>query len=50
MKIKTNVKAGRVRSHIMQQQHNQTVARSLKVKTGVRAGEDDTPIIKGKGL
>ena len=42
MKIKTNVKAGGE-----QLQHNQTVARSLKVKTGVRAGEGDPPIIKG---
>lgn len=42
MKIKSNVKAG-----YTQQQHNQTVARGMKVKTGVRAGEGDPPIIKG---
>ena len=33
MKIKTNVKAGG-----MSMQHNQTVARGLKVKTNVKAG------------
>jgi hypothetical protein len=33
MKIKTNVKAGRIIGN-----HNQTVSRALKVKTTVRAG------------
>jgi len=33
MKIKTNVKAGGVTL-----QHNQTLAKGLKVKTGVKAG------------
>jgi hypothetical protein len=33
MKIKTNVKAGGINL-----QHNQTMARSLKVKTNVKAG------------
>lgn len=34
MKIKTNVKAGGLTS-----QHNQTVARGLKVKTGIKVGQ-----------
>ena len=41
MKIKTNVKAGGVNM-----QHNQTVARGLKVKTGIKAGDDKPPVIK----
>jgi len=38
MKIKTNVKAGGVSPN-----HNQTMARSLKVKTGVKAGSGPPP-------
>jgi len=36
MKIKTNVKAGEVQALI--NNHNQTVARGVKVKSGVRSG------------
>ena len=40
MKIKTNVKAGRIIGN-----HNQTVARGFKVKAGIKAGKADD----GKG-
>jgi len=41
MKIKTNVKAGGVTL-----QHNQTVARGLKLKTGIKAGQNAPPTIR----
>ncbi len=48
MKIKTNVKAGKHhdKNPEWSLQHNQTVARGLKVKTGVKAGPGPTPIIR----
>jgi len=39
MKVKTNVKAGG-----WSLQHNQTTARSLKVKTDVKAGSPTLPL------
>jgi hypothetical protein len=38
MKIKTNVKAGRRPDEPLWNNHNQTAARSLKVRSGVKAG------------
>ena len=41
MKVKSNVKAG-----YWNPQHNQTLARGLKVKTNVKAGAKATPILE----
>jgi hypothetical protein len=41
MKIKTKVKASRVSAN-----HNQTIARGLKVKTDIKAGQNAPPTIR----
>jgi len=38
MRIKTNIKAGGIKVPQSGENHNQTVARGLKVKTNVKAG------------
>jgi len=50
MKIETNVKADAVGNGDGGEaglQQYQTVARGLKVKTGIKAGPPDTPIVRG---
>jgi hypothetical protein len=57
MKIKTNVKAGASNGDVVigttaksggieGANHNQTMARGLKVKTGIKAGPPDTPTVR----
>ena len=49
MKVKTNVKAGDYCQNKTKCNHNQTTARSLKVKTNVKAGYDP-PLLPARNL